>query len=245
VKRGRRALVAVLVAVAAACGEAPEPADDHGTPDAARPEAPAAERASPLPFPVPASVSGELILTDEGLGFLPCGADSPVPLRDRTGGEAARTVTELGYGEGRVLAAVVMENGDLVDVRHAVPEGRGCPELLRDADLVAQGNEPFWALRIRGDEALWMTPDDIDGVVHSPAEWERDGGEGWALSAPATRGWDGQGPGGPLVLRLIPERCVDTMSGARFPFTARVERDGEVWAGCSVEGRYAARQGNR
>jgi uncharacterized membrane protein len=244
-RRGSRPFAAALVLVAAACGEAPEPAEAPGVPGAPGPEVPVADPASPLPFPVSATVSGELILTDEGVAFLPCGADTPVPLRDRTGDEAARTVAELGYGEGRVLAAVVMDDGDLLDVRHAVPEGRGCPELLPDADLVARGNEPFWALRIRGDEALWMTPDDIDGVVHSPAGWERDEGEAWTLHAPATRGWDGRGPGGPLLLRLIPERCVDTMSGARFPFTARVERDGEVWAGCAVEGRHAARHGNR
>lgn len=244
-KRGSRSLAAALVLVAAACGEAPEPAEAPGVPGAPDPEVPAADPAAPLPFPVSPSASGELILTDAGLGFLPCGADTPIPLRDRTGGEAARTVAELGYGEGRVLAAVVMEDGDLQDVRYAVPEGRGCPEILPDADLAAQGNEPFWALRIRGNEALWITPDDIDGVVHSPTVWERGEGEAWTLSAPATPGWDGHGPGGPLVLRLMLERCVDTMSGARFPFTARVERDGEVWAGCAVEGRHAARQGNR
>lgn len=204
--------------------------------------------AGPLPFPVPHSVAGELVVAGGRLAFEPCETGTSIPLSDRTGGDAGRIVDELGYGSGRVLAAVVLDGDDLVEVRHAVPEGRGCRELLPDADLGAWGNEPFWSLRIRGDEARWITPDDMAGAVHSPATWEAATGaspSGWVLTAPATDGWDGEGPGGPLLLRLTSERCVDTMAGSRYPFTARVERDGRTWTGCALEGRGPAAQGNR
>jgi uncharacterized membrane protein len=242
-RAGPALVILILALTTAACGE-----DAPGPPDA-----PVDSVQGALPFPVPASVSGDLILGDGGLAFHRCGADSPDPIRDRTGGDAARLVEELGYGSDRILAAVVLDGDALVEVRYAVPEGPGCEGLLLEGDLVARGNEPFWSLRVEGEEARWITPNDMEGAVHSPARWEgaspgsegQGAAAGWTLAAPAIPGWDEEGPGGPLTLHLTPERCVDTMSGARFPFTARVERDGMEWRGCAVEGRDAAAQGNR
>jgi uncharacterized membrane protein len=242
-RAGPAIAVSLVLSIAAACGgDAPGPHEAgedglHG----------------PLPFPVPASVTGDLILGDGGLAFHRCGADSLQPIRDRRGGDAARLVEELGYGSGRILAAVVLDGDELVEIRYAVPEGPGCEELLPGGDLVARGNEPFWSLRVQGDRARWITPDDMEGAVHAPARWGeaspgsggRDDVAGWTLTAPGIPGWDEEGPGGPLTLHLTPERCVDTMSGARFPFTALVERDGREWKGCAVEGRTPATQGNR
>jgi uncharacterized membrane protein len=227
--------LALLPALVAACGEAPD------------------RSGGPLPLPVPASITGDLIFRDGVLSFQPCGTDAPESLRDRTGGDAARLVEELGYGSGRILAAVVRDGDELVEIRYAVPEGPGCKELLPEGDLLARGNEPFWSLRVQGDRARWITPDDMEGAVHAPARWGgaspggggQDAAFGWTLTAPAIPGWDEEGPGGPIALHLTPERCVDSMSGARSPFTARVERDGRQWTGCAVEGRAAATQGNR
>jgi uncharacterized membrane protein len=215
----------------AGCGAPGEDPSSHGRAEEGMPT-------GTLPFPVPSSLSGELLLDEEGVGFLPCGAGESLRIRDRTGSEAASIVEDLGYGDGRVLAAVVLEGDELREVRFAAPEGRRCEQLLPEEDLAAMGNEPFWSLRIRGGEARWTTPEDMDGTAYAPGTWEEGGPGEWVLTVPPAEGEDDPGEG-PVVLRLLTERCVDTMAGSRFPFSARVERGGRTYEGCAVERRGA------
>lgn len=237
----------------------PDPAAERvepapGDPAAGPAEGPARDP-EPLgfPIPVPASTTGHLLVVDGAVAFLPCGSDQPRSLRDRTGSEASSIVEELGYGDGGVLAAVVVEGDELAEVRYATPEGPGCERLLWDGQIVAMGNEPFWSLRVDAGEVRWATPEEMDGIVYRPGAWEEFGPDRWTLTAePTADPARGAGEpearaevagdasvGGAIRLELTRERCADTMAGARFPFSARVDREGRSYEGCAVEGRRA------
>jgi uncharacterized membrane protein len=227
--RGPAAWFVALVAALAAVG------CDPGT-DGPALEEPAAEVPSePESFRAPASLPGDLMLVEGLLRFQPCGQGDAQPLDDGTEGEARRIVEELGYGQDRVRAAVVMEGGRLLEVRYAAPEAAGCEDLIPDAHALAQGNEPFWSLRVEGSEAIWTTPEEMDGIRYADGSWTPHDGEGWRFQA-AHHGVDGVEY---VSLELVPERCVDTMSGARFPFSARAEQGGRSWQGCAREGTRA------
>lgn len=215
---------------AAGCGEI----EDTGE------EAPSAGTAPPEPvsFQARAALPGDLFLEEGILRFQPCGEGYAQPLDDATGGRAAEAVRELGYGEGRVRAAVVLEGSRLVEVRHAAPEAAGCRELLPDADLEARGNEPFWVVRVDGSDARWITPEEPEGIAYREGTWERPGDGRWRFEA-RREGVDGVEY---LVLELTEEGCIDSMSGARFPFAARVEHGGRRFEGCGLEGRGAFAQ---
>jgi uncharacterized membrane protein len=200
-----------------------------------------------LPFPEPPPIPGELVLADGELAFHRCGDPEPVAVGDETGSEAATIVEELGYGSGRVLATVLLYGDRLTQVRYATPEGPGCRDMLPRATLWAAGNEPFWSLRLDGEGARWITPEDMDGVVYEQVRWRRQGEGVWSVWAyPAVEGVEadpdapapGEGTPDPgFTMFLEAQRCLDTMSGARFPFTVRVEREGRGYDGCAVEGR--------
>lgn len=228
-RAGRGSLVAAFLV--ALVGTGCEPAREGPPMEEPSAEAtPEGER-----FRAPASLPGDLLLVEGLLRFQPCGQGDAQPLDDGTEGEARQIVEELGYGQDRVRAAVVMEGGRLLEVRYAAPEAAECEGLIPDAHALAQGNEPFWSLRIEGSEATWTTPEEMDGIRYADGSWAPRDGEGWRFQA-AHHGVDGVDY---VTLELIPERCVDTMSGARFPFSARAEQGGRGWEGCAREGTRA------
>lgn len=192
-------------------------------------------RPDPETFSAPASVAGDLHLDHGVVRFRPCGTDDAQPLEDATDGEARRIVEELGAGYRGVWAAVIMEEGRLVAVRTAVPEAVGCESLLVDAHAEARGNEPFWNVRVVDGEARWRTPEEMDGLRYHDGRWDSIADGRWRFEATRS-GVDGIET---LRLEMIEERCVDTMSGARFPYSARVEQGGRNWHGCAVEGTRA------
>lgn len=206
----------------AACGDPPEPPVEDAAP------APTAA----VGFQAPASVSGDLILQEGRLRFQACGQEDAQPVDDETGGEALEVLDQLGYGSHRVRVAVVLEGARLLEIRHAHPETQACRELLSDVDVEARGNEPFWNLGVTGSEALWRTPEEMDGIAYHDGSWERTGdGE---MSFEARR--DGVDGVEYLRLTLTPERCMDSMAGSWFPFSADLELGGREWDGCAVEG---------
>jgi uncharacterized membrane protein len=210
------------------CGEPPEPPVDEAAP----PPAPVVE------FQAPPSVSGDLILQEGQLRFQACGQEDGQPVDDETGGEARQVLDQLGYGTDRVRVAVVLEGARLLEVRHAHPETQECRELLPDADVEARGNEPFWNLRVTGTEALWRTPEEMEGITYHDGEWGRsDDGE---MSFEARR--DGVDGVEYLRLSVTAERCMDSMAGSWFPFSAALELGGRSWEGCAVEGVRAFAQ---
>ena len=219
----RRSLALVAVLLVAGCnGELPEPQpeDEPSAEQAVRPSA---------PFSLP----GDLLLEEGLLRFQPCGLADAQPVDDETGSEARTLIENLGYGTDRVRSAVVLDGGRLLEVRHATPEGARCEDLLPDAEWEARGNEPFWVLRVTGGEALWITPDDQEGITFEGGEW-RQADPGLFRYEARLDGVDGVEY---LTLILEEEPCHDTMAGARFPFVAQVEKGGSVYAGCALEGR--------
>ena len=191
-------------------------------------------------FPaVPDSVTGDLLLVDGLLHFEPCGPQGPGgdprPVDDVTGGEGRQVLDELGYGSDRVRVAAAVEGGELREIRYAHPEDDRCLDLLPDARMEARGNEPFWNLQVRNGEAVWRTPEELDGITWYDGVWE-------PLEGGAAR-WEARRDGVDGVefvrLEVSPERCLDSMAGTWHPFSARVRLGGFTWEGCAVEGRRA------
>ena len=233
----RRAHGAILVAAASLpavlLGGCEEPESQEAEP------APVVE--APRTFSAQVALPGELLLEEGILRFLPCGEGASQPVDDETEGEAVRLVRELGHGEAGLVALVVLDGARLLEVRFAAPETAGCDSILPEGEVEARGNEPFWSVLIRDEEALLRTPGESEGITYTDGGWIAAPGGGWRYRATLE---DADGVGA-LDLELGDERCVDTMSGARFPLVARLTIEGEgplppgVVEGCAIEGRAA------
>jgi uncharacterized membrane protein len=91
-------------------------------------------------------------------------------------------------------------------------------------------------IRVDGAEARVSTPEERQGVAYGGGKWTRSDAARWLYEA--RRGHANRVES--LTLELTEERCVDTMSGARYPFSAVFTRDGSRVNGCALEGRKSA-----
>jgi len=182
------------------------------------------------------ALSGRLFLSAEVLRFVPCGAEGEgMVLEDRTGGDAATVIRMLGGEDGGVTAMVRLDSTRLVAVRYAGNEGPSCEEMPSSAQVEARGNEPFWFVSVSSGVATLRTPEQQAGVEYAGGSWTRPDGSGWHFAAIGAAG----GVADSLVLDLVEERCVDSMSGAHYPFAATLTVGGNVMTGCALEGRPA------
>jgi uncharacterized membrane protein len=110
---------------------------------------------------------------------------------------------------------------------HAAWETAGCASPAPDYDFIAHGNEPFWRVEVRGDEAVWITPDQPEGTRFDIAERE-EVGKGWLLGA--------AGDPAPLALSFAATPCRDSMADAWYGYTVQAEMDGTVFHGCGRVG---------
>lgn len=190
--------------------------------------------------PVPVGISGTLLFQTGSLMFKPCGATLPSPLRDDTGRDLPGLVAGLGYGADSIQAHLVVEDGVAREVRVAAPEAVGCEGLLPEGDFQARGNEPFWLVTIQDDRAIWRSPEEMDGVEYLDGVWTELPG-GWrfeAVAHPARPSTPHSGrPVDPVWIVFRDESCIDSMSGARFPFVTEVRRGDLRASGCGSEGR--------
>jgi uncharacterized membrane protein len=177
-------------------------------------------------------VTGELEFREGGLAFRACDAESWTPVIDGTGEDLEAMVEELGYGEGRVTAHLVLEGDVIQELRVASPEVPSCLELLPEAEFRARGNEPFWLVDVDGEVAVFRSPEELDGVRYDEGSWQATAG-GWRFEA-LRHGVDGVAY---LVLDVAESRCRDSMSGAWFPYAASLRVGGEPATGCASEGR--------
>ena len=194
-----------------------------------------ADEATAVQSPVssfPEGVTGELESGEGGLSFRTCEEELGIPVIDGTGEDLEAMMEELGYGEGRVTAHLVLEGNVIRHVRVASPEVPSCAELLPEAELRARGNEPFWLVDIDGDVAFFRSPEELDGVRYDEGSWETSPG-GWRFEA-LRHGVDGLPY---LILEVQETRCRDSMSGAWFPYAASLRVGGEPATGCAWEGR--------
>jgi uncharacterized membrane protein len=104
-----------------------------------------------------------------------------------------------------------------------VTDAAAPPAAARPDEQVSMvGTEPFWALTIKGDKAVWTTPEVQPGTAFAVTRFVGNGG----LSFSGTL--DGQ----PLTATLTPGQCSDGMSERSFPFVATIALGGETLAGC-------------
>ena len=107
------------------------------------------------------------------------------------------------------------------------------PRLAEDQQglrFAARGNEPFWNADVRTERIRFAEP-----LASRELElpWVAPQLEGAARTYVTT---SEESPGRELALRLTEERCIDTMSGERFPYTAELRLDGRRLTGCALEG---------
>lgn len=186
---------------------------------------------------------GHLIIGHEVRSFTACGGDRERWVVDRTGGQLRDTYQALTtqpyqklFVELRGSAAPTLSEGfgaeydgslEVYDLRFAAAETRGCSEDLAGLDFVAYGNEPFWSLEI-APEALRLRRLGSPELRFPQASGPKTG---------ATRTWASRGEDGASIeVRLDEQRCIDSMSGARFAFRAWVRLGTETWRGCAREG---------
>lgn len=218
-------LLLPLAVVLTTCGGDREP------PEVERPADEAMAAQSPISG-FPEAVTGELESREGILTFRACEAQARIPVTNGTGEDLEAMMEELGYGEGKVTAHVVLERGVIQELRVASPEVPSCLELLPAAEFRARGNEPFWLVDIDGEEAIFRSPEDLDGVRFDEGSWQATT-RGWRFEA-LRRGVDG---GAHLILEVEETRCRDSMSGAWFPYAASLRVGSGPATGCASEGR--------
>lgn len=91
------------------------------------------------------------------------------------------------------------------------------------AAFSARGNEPFWAVDVAGNTAIYKTPDNQRGsAVRVDRITFAEGVE-----------FIGVRGGRPFVLNVRGKECSDSMSGDRFPMTAVLTTAGRQQTGCA------------
>lgn len=112
-------------------------------------------------------------------------------------------------------------------------KGQTYPECLQAGALEmpfeATGNEPFWHIRIEGDQLELNRPYDTgdrEKVALETTVANRHGRE-----------FRGELGDQELSLRVARQLCEDNMSGAQFPAQVRLELNGEVFHGCGGDAK--------
>ncbi|MBK4217209.1 hypothetical protein JJJ17_14855 [Paracoccus caeni] len=91
------------------------------------------------------------------------------------------------------------------------------------AAFSARGNEPFWAVDVAGNTAIYKTPENQRGTaIRVDRIAFAEGVE-----------YIGVHRGRPFTVNIRAARCQDSMSGDRFPMTATVTVAGNVQRGCA------------
>ena len=91
------------------------------------------------------------------------------------------------------------------------------------AAFSARGNEPFWAVDVAGNTAIYKTPQNQRGT---PIRVSR-------LTFSKGVEFIGVHAGRPFVVNIRGGNCRDTMSGDRFPMTASLTVSGKTTTGCA------------
>ena len=111
--------------------------------------------------------------------------------------------------------------------RGCAPTGRQrvLAELWRDDALfTAAGNEPFWTLTVWPDSLVLLLDlgaTRLSRPIAAAAPWS-GAAAGYADSAAG------------VVVTTVPGPCLDTMSGAPYPWAVAVSWDGREFSGCGL-----------
>ncbi len=193
---------------------------------------------------------GHLVIGHEVRSFKPCESERDLWVVDETGGELTHVYETLTSGVYQDLYVVVFGKVGLppsdgfgadysgsiavVSLLHAAPESHACNEDLSGITVQASGNEPFWRIDIR-DEGILLSELGSEDRFFSPATGsaEEAGLRRFRGTAEAEAG---QEAGASIEIAIDERACRDSMSGAYFSFSARVEVDGRELIGCARQG---------
>jgi putative lipoprotein len=198
----------------------------------------------------PQLLRGLLVLGHEVRSFKPCDSEQDLWVMDETGGDLARIYEDLTSAVYQELYTVLSgeigpppSDGFGVDyagsirvvaLSHAAPESHACNEDLSGIKIRASGNEPFWRVDIREEEILLSELGSEDRrFSFAPSSVQSDGPRHFRGAAESAAG----AAAGASIEIVIEERaCRDSMSGAYFSFSVRVEVDGRELDGCARQG---------
>lgn len=216
----RRALLAMLVVVAACRGQQAPPAKDA-----------AADRAASTQ---PRLRGTLLVRGDSSLVFIACGTATERPLSAPPSARLHAAVTAVN---GALRDSLWVElfadtaRGALIahETLFAAPlrEGSRCDQPVPPFEVVASGNEPFWRLTFDGTQLVLERPDPPRELV-----FDRDtSASRGALTTIIGR--RALGTVHEIKLGLLREDCRDGMSDAWYPYRAEVRMGDLALHGCA------------
>jgi putative lipoprotein len=190
---------------------------------------------------------GHLVWGHEARSFTECGSGREGWVVDGTGGDLVEVYRQLTTEPYRPLFVEVRgrwgparrdgfgadhaEQLEVLELRRAARETKGCDEDLQGIEYVAHGNEPFWRLEIRETGMLFSALGRFDRLEFpSPVVQDDDGATRFISER------EGEDPA--HIESVITERrCIDSMSGSRFSYAAVVHVNGTTFEGCALTGR--------
>ena len=84
------------------------------------------------------------------------------------------------------------------------------------------GDEPFWDIKIEGDQLTYTTPENIEGLRTTAERFAGNGGLSFSGTLESEL----------LTALVTPGECDDGMSDRTYPFTATVQIGDQALQGC-------------
>jgi uncharacterized membrane protein len=186
---------------------------------------------------------GHLVWGHESRSFTECGEERSGWVVNEVGDELVSVYGELtsvpyqpvfaevrgvwGPAPDEGFGADYAESLRITELMRAEGEGFGCRLDLDDVLFIASGHEPSWRLEIRADGMTLRTMSSPDGTEFgSPRRSGKN----------ATVVFDADGADGALRITIEKQRCIDSMSGARYEFAAMAEIGESRFQGCALQG---------
>lgn len=220
-------VVAMVAAMASACGGATNSSAD---------ETPAAAQQPARPIAASSSVAdlerlrGEAIVGKDGYGITPCGSDRQ---RIVEFAPAAQAIIDRFLEPGGRLEFFFdgwarEREGKLVieSVERVHTEGPRCDAPVEQAMFVARGTEPFWSLSLTATGWELQRPGEDVLRVQAPAA-KAGAAYVWESSAPVAK------------VEIVPGYCADGMADAASGWEAKLNLDGKAFGGCAYRGALA------
>lgn len=107
------------------------------------------------------------------------------------------------------------------------------PGAAYKADFSARGNEPFWAVAIKGTDIVLTRPDAAAVTATNAGLAATDSQAVWTAQAGATT----------VTVTLTKGECSDGMSDLKYGYTARVVWGAETLNGCGFPTADAPKEG--
>ena len=193
---------------------------------------------------------GHLVLGHEVRSFTPCEKEIEHWVLDKTNGELWKVYQKLAHQpyqaiyvevRGRLGPAPIDGFGadydgqvTIRELRRAGLETAGCAEDLSNILFRASGNEPFWNVQVTENNIVLSELGKPQLNFPFPPPELSDGT--WLFLSKVETPTQHN-----IRVSINEKRCIDTMSGEHFSFTAKVSLDDKQFMGCAREGLRALR----